>query len=123
MNRCSRALVAVVAAAPWIALLVAAGPVAGAAPAAPADKLDGKAIFLAQKCNLCHAVSSAAIVRTSKSEKMKGPDLAGVGKRREAAWMRRWLTKEESVNGKKHLYTLKGTPQELDALIAWLGKA
>ena len=123
MNRRSGLLVALVAAVPWIALLVAAGPVAGAAPAAAPGKLDGKAIFLAQKCNLCHAVSSAAVERTSKSEKMKGPDLAGVGKRREAVWMRRWLAKEESVNGKKHLFTYKGTQQELDALIAWLGKA
>lgn len=123
MNRRSGALVAVLAAAPWIALLLAAGPVAGAAPAAtPAGQLDGKAIFLAQKCNLCHAVSTAAIERTSKSEKVKGPDLAGVAKRREPAWIRRWVTKQESLNGKKHLHAFKGTPQELEALVAWLGK-
>ena len=44
-------------------------------PAAGQAKLDGKAIFLAQKCNTCHSVSTEGIAATTKSEKMKGPDL------------------------------------------------
>src|SRR6185312_3676763 len=48
------------------------GPASGAA--AP----DGKALFLAQKCNMCHNVPAAGIERTVKSEKMAGPDLVNV---------------------------------------------
>lgn len=98
------------------ALYALAGrPAAAAAP-------DGKALFLAQKCNLCHSVEPAGIARTSKSEKLKGPDLAGVAKRHDEAWIKRWLAKQEELNGKKHLGSFKGTPQEVDALVAWLAK-
>src|SRR5436305_5550843 len=40
--------------------VLGSGPAASGAPAAPA-KPDGKQIFLAQKCNLCHTVSSSGI--------------------------------------------------------------
>ena len=52
------------------------GSASGAA--APPAKLDGKQIFLAQKCSLCHSVSSAGIERTVKSEKVAGPDLTNL---------------------------------------------
>lgn len=81
---------------------------------------DGKAVFLAQKCNLCHSVDAAGIQRTSKSEKTKGPDLGGVTKRHDAEWIKRWLAKQEEQNGKKHLTTLKGSAEEQAALIGWL---
>jgi hypothetical protein len=99
--------------------ILSAGP---AVSTASAQAADGQAIFLAQKCNLCHSVDSAGIQRTSKSEKTKGPDLGGVTKRHDAEWIKRWLNKQEQLNGKKHLTTFKGTPQELDTLIAWLSK-
>ncbi len=110
--RSSRTLVLAVAVLAWIVVLSAV-PATGAGP-------DGKALFLAQKCNLCHSIDAAGIQRTSKSEKTKGPDLGGVVARRDAAWMKRFLSKDVDVNGKKHLKTFTGTPQELDALIAWL---
>ena len=108
------ALVLVVAVPVMIAALHA--PVSGD----PAAGADGKALFLAQKCNLCHSIDSAAIARVSKAEKTKGPDLGGVAKRHDAAWLKRFLSKQQDLNGKKHLKTFTGTPQELDALIAWL---
>ena len=58
--------------------LVYSGPGVAPAAAQAAKVLDGKQIFLAQKCNLCHAVSPAGIAATTKSEKMKGPDLVGL---------------------------------------------
>lgn len=82
--------------------------------------VDGKAVFLAQKCNLCHSIDAAGIARVSKAEKTKGPDLGGVAKRHDEAWMKRFLSKQEMLNGKKHLKTFTGTPEELDALIAWV---
>ncbi len=115
----SAALVVVLAIVLAIAVLSAPG---AASPQAAGGAPDGKAVFLAKKCNLCHSLASAAIERTSKSEKTKGPDLGGVGKRHDAAWMKRWLAKEEQLNGKKHQLAFKGTPQEMEALIAWLSK-
>ncbi len=53
------------------------GPGATPAVAQAPKVLDGKQIFLAQKCNLCHSVPPAGIAATVKSERMKGPDLVG----------------------------------------------
>ena len=103
-----------------IAILSAVSSTGTAPAAAAAAGPDGKAIFLAQKCNLCHSIETLGIQRTSKAEKTKGPDLAGQAKRHNADWTKRWLNKEEQLNGKKHLMAFKGTPQELDTLVAWL---
>ncbi|MFL6259909.1 MAG: c-type cytochrome [Thermoanaerobaculia bacterium] len=93
------------------------GPASGAA--APA-KLDGKQIFLAQKCNLCHSVSSAGIERTVKSEKVAGPDLANLAAKEDAGKLTRFLRKEGDLNGKKHGKGFTGSDEELGALISWL---
>lgn len=102
-------------------LLLAAsysGPAAAEAP----KVLDGKQIFLAQKCNLCHSISSAGIQATVKSEKMKGPDLAGVTPKKDATLLNNYLRKKAEINGKKHGKEFTGTDEEIGALIAWLQK-
>jgi|SRR5687768_884782 mono/diheme cytochrome c family protein len=83
--------------------------------------LDGKQIFLAQKCNLCHSVSPAGIEATTKSEKMKGPDLVGESKR-DAKLLNGYLRKTADINGKKHIKQFTGSDEEIGALIAWLQK-
>ena len=93
---------------------------ANAAPAVAAAPPDGKAIFLAQKCNLCHSVSAAGIERQTKSEKIAGPDLTTATAKHDKAFLEKFLTKQETIDGKKHGKDFKGTPQELDALIDWL---
>ena len=90
------------------------------AQAAEAPKLDGKQIFLAQKCNLCHMVSSAGIEATTKSEKLKGPDITGTAAKREARLLGDYLRKKADINGKKHSKGFTGSDEELGALIAWL---
>ena len=97
--------------------IVYSGPVASPA-AAQGAKLDGKAIFLAQKCNLCHSVSTAGVEATTKSEKMKGPDLVNV--KEDAKLLNGYLRKTESINGKKHVKQFTGSDEELGALIAWI---
>ena len=87
-------------------------PSAGAAP-------DGKQIFLDQKCNMCHAVSSAGLTPTSK---IKAPDLAGLASKEDPAWVTKFLKKEADKNGKKHLKNFTGTDEELAAVVAWLQK-
>ena len=70
---------------------------------------DGKAIFLAQKCDTCHSMSTQAIEATTKSEKMKGPDLVDVVQAHEKSWIADYLHKKVEVEGKKHAKEFKGT--------------
>src|SRR5262245_37611487 len=84
--------------------------------AATPASADGKATFQAQKCDTCHAVSSAQIAATGK---IKAPDLSKV-ELPDAAWIAKYLRKEESKDGKKHLKAFTGSDEELAALVAWL---
>ena len=92
------------------------GPAQGAAEPAK----DGKQIFLAQKCNVCHSVSSAGIERTMKSEKMAGPDLTNLAAKQDAATLTKYLHKQADINGKKHGKMFSGSDAELTALVSWL---
>ena len=86
-----------------------------------AEEAPGKEVFIAQKCDQCHSVASAAIQHTSKVEKLVGPDLDGIGDRHDAEWMTKLVKREvEGASGKKHLKPFKGTDEELQAIIAWL---
>ena len=102
--------------------LLLAASYSGPAAAEGPKVLDGKQIFLAQKCNLCHTVSSAGIQATVKSEKMKGPDLTGLTPKMEARLINDYLRKKAEINGKKHGKEFTGTDEEIGALIAWLQK-
>jgi mono/diheme cytochrome c family protein len=98
-------------------------PPAAAAPAADGGGApDGKAVFVAQKCNTCHAVSTAGIEATTKSDKMKGPDLVGLAADHDAAALAAYLKKETKIDDKAHRTAFKGSDAELDALVAWLLK-
>ena len=89
--------------------------------AAPAGAADGKAVFQAQKCDTCHSVSTAGITATTKSEKMKGPDLVGVVQAHDRAFVADVVHKKVNTpNGKKHAKEWKGTEEELQALIDFL---
>jgi cytochrome c5 len=91
-----------------------------ASAASAASAPDGKAVFLAQKCNVCHSVSAAGIERQVKSEKVAGPDLTTATAQHDKAFLTKFLKKEEMVDGKKHGKEWKGTDPELSALIDWL---
>ena len=101
--------------------IVYSGPGAAPAAAQAAKVLDGKQIFLAQKCNLCHSIPPAGITATTKSEKMKGPDLVAESKR-DAKLLNGFLRKTSDIGGKKHAKQFTGSDEELGALIAWLQK-
>ena len=89
--------------------------------ATPARAADGKAVFQAQKCDTCHSVSTAGIAATTKSEKMKGPDLVGVVQAHDRAWVADVVHKKvNGPSGKKHVKEFKGTEEELQALIDFL---
>lgn len=93
-------------------------PVPDVPPAAGAAT-EGKQLFLDQKCNMCHTVSSASITPTSK---IKAPDLTGLASKEDPAFLKKYLKKEADKNGKKHLKPFSGTDAQLDALVAWLRK-
>jgi cytochrome c2 len=92
----------------------------GAALTAPASAVDGKAIFLAQKCETCHAVSTAGIEATTKSDKMKGPDLVGTVQAHDRTWVTEYIKKAVDKDGKKHVKEFKGTDEELNAVVDFL---
>lgn len=100
----------------WVLVLAPTIP----APQAHAAALDGKAVFTAQKCSLCHGVESQGIASKATSEKTKGPDLSKVGAQRDAAWLTKYLKREEKIDGKVHKKETKATDEELAALVAWL---
>lgn len=91
-----------------LGLLVACTPGEPAnADAKPDAKPNGKQVYEAQKCSRCHRAGGKL-------------DLAGVGKRRDAAWLKRYLQEQEKVNGRTHKPKFEGSAAELDALVAWL---
>jgi len=94
---------------------------AGPSPAAAADPgLDGKKIFLAEQCNLCHTVGTAGIEAKTKSDKLKGPDLDTVTAKHEAKVLVQYLRQAVELDGSKHKKAFKGSDEELGALLAWL---
>lgn len=100
-----------------LAVLMLAVLYSGPASGQPA-KLDGKAIFLAQKCNMCHNVPTVGIERTMKSEKMAGPDLVNI--KEDAGTLTKFLRKQADIKGKKHGKAFTGSDEELGAMVAWI---
>ena len=99
-----------------LAFLTAAGPF----PAGEGE-LDGKAIFFAQKCEMCHGVSTASI--EAKSKAMKAPDLVRmVTAEHNARWIADYLKKQADLNSKKHSKAFTNNDEELTALISWLAE-
>ena len=88
------------------------------AEAQGAKVLDGKQIFLAQKCNMCHSVSTEGITPTMKTS--KAPDLVNITV--DAKTLNGYLRKTADLNGKKHMKQFTGSDEELGALIAWIQK-
>ena len=79
---------------------------------------DGKAVFEAQNCNMCHNVPTAQIVRTTKSDKMAGPDLMTA---MDMDQLVKFMKKEaKGSDDKLHSKEWKGTDEELTAVCDWL---
>jgi len=85
---------------------------------AAAEEGDGQALFQAQKCDMCHSVSTVGIEAKTKSAAMAGGDLVDLD--READWLVQYLKKEIQLNDKDHKKGFKGTDEELNVLVQWL---
>ena len=78
--------------------------------------LDGKQIFIDNKCSNCHTVTSMEIT----SKKNDASDLSNVGTIGDAKLMKSYLLKEAKINDQDHKLKFKGTEAELNALVNWL---
>jgi hypothetical protein len=105
-----------------VIIAVFAGLIAIGATSSTITALDGKTIFKDNKCTNCHTIKAQAVERTGTAEntEAKPPDLSGVGTKHDAAWITKWLMKEETQNGKKHLKKFKGSDDDLQILAKWL---
>ena len=78
--------------------------------------------FVDLKCNMCHAVSSVGIEAKTKSEKMFGGDLVGLGEEWDAKALAAYVNQESEKDGKQHKKGFKGSDEELQVLVDWLGE-
>jgi cytochrome c2 len=82
---------------------------------------DGKEIFVEKKCSGCHSVGAVGIVKkTPITSKQGPPDLSTVGSRHSPGFIARFIMKEDTLNGKKHLIKFNGNEDELKTLSQWL---
>lgn len=86
----------------------------------------GRHVFLGKGCNSCHSVGAGVLI---------GPDLKGVGARRDADWLRRWLANPAAMiraypelsawpaeYGSIVMPDQNLTSEEIEALVAYLAK-
>lgn len=77
---------------------------------------DGKQIFIDNKCNNCHTVSTQDIT----SKKDNAIDLSNAGSLGDADLLKSYLLKEAQIDDKDHKLKFKGSEEELNALVNWL---
>ena len=77
---------------------------------------DGKQIFLDNKCNKCHTVTSMDIT----SKKDDAVDLSDAGSVGDVQFLKSYLLKESDINDKSHKTKFKGSEEELNTLAEWL---
>jgi cytochrome c2 len=83
------------------------------------EAVTGKDIFLNNKCNQCHSITSQGI--ESKVAGGKYPDLSDLGNMKlETEFLKKFLMKEETLDSKKHAIKFKGDDTELTTLVQWL---
>lgn len=89
-----------------------------ATAASAQDEPAGKKLFVDNKCNMCHSITSASVEK--KMASAKGPDLSNAGGDHDAAWITKWLNKEVDLEGKKHPATVKMADADFKTLVDWL---
>ncbi len=107
-------------------LLTAAAAVAILALAVPTTLAeeggDAEELFVeTHKCQMCHGVAAVEIEAKTSSDKMKGPDLSGYTSDKDLAEIAAYARKEADIDGKQHKKGFKGTDEELQTILDWLG--
>jgi len=93
---------------------VATIAVLAGATSAWAGAAEGKAAYEKQ-CKVCHSVAGEG----GKMEKTGGP-LDGVGAKRDAAWLKAYVTDPKSKVPESKMPKLKVAPNDLDDIVAFL---
>lgn len=78
----------------------------------------GEKIFAEKKCVPCHAIKGKG---GTVGPAARGPDLSTVGAQRDAQWLKAFLKDPKAVNPKAKMMAFKGTEEELEAVVAYLG--
>ena len=93
----------------------------GVAGSAGALKHDAKTLFTeTHKCHTCHSVPAAEIESKVKKGLMKGPDLGGKSEH-EFETIAAFVRKKSEIDGAQHKKEFKGTDEELQTIVDWLG--
>jgi mono/diheme cytochrome c family protein len=93
--------------------------IAGAwAQAAPALIAKGEKIYAEKNCALCHVLKGKG---GTVGPTARGPDLSTAGAQRDAQWLKAFLKDPKAVNPKAKMMAFKGTEEELEAVVAYLG--
>jgi mono/diheme cytochrome c family protein len=81
---------------------------------AAGDPVKGKQVYLnsVPKCSLCHSVGA--------SGGKFGPDLTAVGKKRDAAWLAKYLPNPQFENPANKMPAVTAKGKDLEDLIAYL---
>ncbi len=83
---------------------------------------DAETLFTeTHKCNMCHSVKAEGIEAKTTSEKMKGGDLSGFETKKPFSEIAAYVRKEGELDGKSHKKPFKGTDEELQTILDWLG--
>jgi mono/diheme cytochrome c family protein len=88
---------------------VLSGPVALGAEGSPEN---GKEVYDAKKCGLCHTVDG--------SGGKKGGDLSDVGDKRDAEWLTKYMKDPKSLMPEAKMPAFKGSDEQLQDLVAYL---
>ena len=86
-----------------------------------AEKKAGEIKFGEHKCVMCHGVKAANLAPKTKSARMKGPDLSGFKTKLEMSELSSFVRGETPIDGSRHRKPFKGTDEELQAILDWLG--
>jgi mono/diheme cytochrome c family protein len=78
----------------------------------------GEKTFADKKCVLCHVINGKG---GTVGPLARGPDLSTMGGQRNAQWLKAFMKDPKAVNPNAKMMAFKGTEEELEALVAYLG--
>ena len=78
----------------------------------------GETTFSDKGCVPCHAINGRG---GTVGPLARGPDLSTVGVQRDAQWLKAFMKDPKAVNPKAKMMAFKGTEEELEALVTYLG--
>jgi mono/diheme cytochrome c family protein len=82
------------------------------AEADPVQIARGEQVYTEKKCGFCHAIRGGG--------GKLGPDLSGVGAKRDEQWLKGFMKEPKAMNPKAKMLPFKGSDEELEALVAYM---